>query len=396
MPELGGTCDPRFERVHAALAANIDTRVESGASIYVEIDGEPVVDLWGGWRDQERMVPWTEDTIVNLWSTTKNVTSLAVLTLVDRGEIDLYTPVAHYWPEFSQNGKDRIQVRHLLSHTSGVSGWEQPFRVEDEYDLEASTAKLARQAPWWEPGTASGYHASTFGHLNGELVRRVTGKTLGRFIADEIAGPLEADFHIGLDDIDFGRVASLCLPAGVDFPDSPPYLSLAPSVAETVAGKTLAGTASGVFPNPAVLGNTPEWRRAEIGASNGHSNARGVGRILSAITHDGVSRGVQLLSPKTIDLIFEEQADGIDLFLNRSMRWGIGYGLAPDQETGSDLFIRPGSKTCYWGGWGGSIAIMDVDRHVTFCYAPNQMHVGDYQRIRAEYCNLVYAGLDRS
>jgi hypothetical protein len=149
-------------------------------------------------------------------------------------------------------------------------------------------------------------------------------------------------------------VAFLCLPAGVSFPDSPPYLSLDPSVRETVAGKTLAGTASGVFPNPAALGNTPEWRRAEFGASNGHSNARGIGRILSAITHDGVSRGVHLLSPKTIDLIFEEQANGIDLFLNRPMRWGIGYGLAPDQATESDLFIRPGNKTCYWGGWGGS------------------------------------------
>ena len=160
--------------------------------------------------------PWTEDTIINVWSTTKTVTSLAALVLVDRGEIDPYAPVAQYWPEFGENGKEHVEVRHLLSHTSGVSGWEPPFPTEDIYDRELH-GRLATQAPWWEPGTASGYHAQNLGHLVGELVRRVTGKTLKRFVAEEIAGPLDADFHIGVGDADWGRIAPVVPPPPLPF-----------------------------------------------------------------------------------------------------------------------------------------------------------------------------------
>ena len=341
MADLGGICDPRFEPVRDALAASIGAGVEVGASLYVAVDDEPVVDLWGGWRDPERTVPWTEDTIVNVWSTTKMVTSLAVLVLVDRGEIDVRAPVARYWPEFGQNGKERVQVRHLLSHTSGVSGWDQPFRIEDLYDLRESTARLARQAPWWEPGTASAYHASNFGHLCGELVRRVTGKTLGRFVAEEVAGPLDADFHIGLGDADFTRVAALCPPSATR-PLSAPFSSN--PAAEAVRSRTLAGSIGGQCPDPTALGNTPEWRRAEIGASNGHGNARGIGRIVSALTHGGISRGVRLLSPETVELIFQEQASGTDLYLNAPVRWGVGYALAAEREAAGRPYGVPAAR----------------------------------------------------
>ncbi|MGH3410549.1 MAG: serine hydrolase domain-containing protein, partial [Streptosporangiaceae bacterium] len=193
MAEVSGTCDARFEPVRAALAEQLDSGNDVGASIYVDVDGQAVVDIWGGWRDAEHSSPWTEDTITNVWSTTKTVTNLATLMLADRGLLDPFAPVARYWPEFAENGKERIEVRQIMSHTSGVSGWDAPFTVEDMYDWELSTSRLAAQKPWWEPGTASGYHANNQGHLLGELVRRVTGQPLKAFVASEIAGPLGAD-----------------------------------------------------------------------------------------------------------------------------------------------------------------------------------------------------------
>ena len=175
MAELSGTCDARFDAVRDALQRNIDSGEEVGAAVVVDLDGEIAVDLWGGFRDEARTDPWTRDTITNVWSTTKTVTSLAALMLVERGQLDVYAPVAAYWPEFAANGKQDVLVRHLLSHTSGVSGLDQPAVTEDMYDWEKSTARLAAQAPWWAPGTASGYHALNFGHLIGEVVRRITG-----------------------------------------------------------------------------------------------------------------------------------------------------------------------------------------------------------------------------
>lgn len=174
-PQLQGTCHEQFQAVRAALEANLRTGEELGASLVVDVDGEAVVDLWGGHRDTDRSTAWTRDTISNVWSSTKTVTSLAALMLLDRGELDVDAPVSKYWPEFAAAGKGDVEVRHLLAHTSGVSGWALPFTVEQMYDWDASTQRLAGQAPWWEPGTASGYHAGNYGHLVGELVRRVSG-----------------------------------------------------------------------------------------------------------------------------------------------------------------------------------------------------------------------------
>ena len=209
---LGGTCSARFDPLRELFAAKLESGEDLGASLAVNIDGEMVVDLWGGWADEARTVPWTENTITNVFSTTKTMTALAALVLVDRGELDLDATVAKYWPEFAARGKAGIKVRHLLSHTSGVSGWEQPITLEDVYDWDKSTALLAAQAPWWEPGTASGYHVLNYGHLIGEVIRRITGQRLGEFFAAHIAGPLGADFHIGLPPSEFHRVANVVPP----------------------------------------------------------------------------------------------------------------------------------------------------------------------------------------
>jgi CubicO group peptidase (beta-lactamase class C family) len=376
MSTLQGVSDPRFDRLREAIEANLANGTEIGLSLCVDVDGESIVDVWGGWRDRERTVAWTEDTIVNVWSTTKAVTSLAVLMLVDQGDLDVYAPVTKYWPEFGQNGKEAVEVRHLLSHTSGVSGWELPFAPEQMFDVATSTAKLAGQAPWWEPGSAAGYHANNFGHLNGELVRRVTGKTLGQFVAEEIAAPLNADFHIGLADEDVQRVATIY---------GPPTTTL-PAPRDDVAAdwpiqrKTLAGC----FTVPS-RGNDADFRRAEIGATNGHGNARALARMLAAVSNGGTSQGVQLLSPDTIDLIFDVQSDGVDLVLALPLRWGIGFAL----ESAGVPYVR-GSRTCFWGGWGGSMGIMDVERHVTIGYAMNQMQPATLgSDVAAQYISLI-------
>ncbi|MDR2280261.1 MAG: beta-lactamase family protein, partial [Gordonia sp. (in: high G+C Gram-positive bacteria)] len=181
MTTIHGTCDPRFDALRDEFAARLDSGEELGASVCVMLDGEAVVDLWGGHADADRTERWGRDTIVNVFSITKTMTALCALILVDRSLLDLDRPVAHYWPEFAANGKDGVLVRHLLSHTSGVSAWERPVALEDIYDTEAAAARLAEQPPWWEPGTASGYHALNFGHLIGELIRRIDGRSLGDF-----------------------------------------------------------------------------------------------------------------------------------------------------------------------------------------------------------------------
>ena len=374
MAEVHGSCDDRFSAVREALARNLDGD-ELGASVAVDLDGETVVDLWGGYRDEERTTPWTEDTIVNGWSTTKTVLSLAALMLVERGELDVHAPVADYWPEFAAKGKKDIEVRHLMSHTSGVSGWDPPFSIKDMYDWDTSTERLAAQAPWWEPGTASGYHANNQGHLVGEVIRRITNKTFKQFVADEIAKPLGADYQIGARESDWDRIAPVVPPPPmeIDFasldPASPLYRTFTGPVAS-------AGAA-----------NSPEWRHADMGALNGHTNARGLLQVMRTLTLGG--SGPVKLSDKTVDLVFQQQSDGVDLVLMVPFRFGIGYCL------GSPLIpYVPEGRTFYWGGWGGSMIIMDLDRRLTISYVMNRMAPGILGSDRAEsYVGAVYSAL---
>src|SRR5262245_58154595 len=205
-----GLCIPRFEPLRRVFAHLIESGQDLGVSLALTVDGEFALDLWGGWADEARTRRWQRDTITNVFSTTKTMVALAALVLVERGQLDLDAPVARYWPEFAAAGKSGVLVRHILSHTSGVSGWEQPVTLEDVlHDGDKCTALLAAQAPWWTPGTASGYHSYTMGFLVGEVVRRITGRRFGRFFVDEIAGPLGADFHIGLARSDFARVSNV-------------------------------------------------------------------------------------------------------------------------------------------------------------------------------------------
>lgn len=275
------------------------------------------------------------------------VTSLAALLLVDAGELDIHAPVARYWPEFAAAGKQDVLVRHLLSHTSGVSGLEHPTRLADLYDVRATADRLAAQAPWWRPGSASGYHVLTYGHLVGELVHRLTGLSLREFVREQIAGPLAADFRIGLPDNDFARVADVIVPP-LDFDTE----ALGP---DTVAYRTLTGPSFDAA--------------ADLGAANGHGNAEALIDILAPLARGGDHAGGRLLRPDTIDLIFDQQSCGADLVNGLHLRWGIGYAL-PDPRTAEWI---PDGRIAFWGGWGGSMVIADLDRRTTIAYVMNNM-----------------------
>lgn len=366
MAEVHGSNDPRFDAMRGVMAGSLDSGDDVGASVAVMLNGEMVVDLWGGFTDEARTTPWKADTITNVWSSTKTMMALSALMLHSRGELDFDAPVAKYWPEFAANGKENVLVRHLLSHTSGVSGWEQPVEVADIYDWEKSTSMLAAQAPWWEPGTASGYHALNQGHLVGEVIRRITGMKLGEFFRTQVAEVVGADFHIGLDPGAFDRIANVIPPPplAIDFSALDP---------DTVAFKTFTG------PRPsAETAWTTQWRRADIGAANGHGNARSMALVQSGISNGGVVNGQQLLSPSSIDQIFREQARGIDQVLMMPMCFGIGYGLPSEL-----LPLPPGRRLCFWGGWGGSLVVNDLDNRMTFAFAMNKMGQGTVGDTRA-------------
>lgn len=361
MAEISGYTIDDLAPMQGVLSGLIDGGDDLGASVAVTIEGETVADFWGGWTDSERTMPWMQDTIVNCWSITKTMTCLAALVLVDRGELDLDARVGHYWPEFAKQGKGDVLVKQLLSHTSGVSGWDQPILIDDIYDRERSTSLLAQQAPWWEPGTASGYHTTSQGHLVGEVIRRVSGRTLGEFFLEDIAGPLEADFSIGLPLDQHHRVSPVVPPP----PDPLEGEGLEPSSPEL---RTLLGPV--IEPEVA---NTTSWRLAEIGAANGHGNARAVAKIQAIVANGGTVGGVNLLSAETIDRIFEVQADGIDLVLGIPVKFGIGYAL-PNVETFP--YVPQDGRVCLWGGYGGSMVILDLDRRMTIAYTMNQMAPG--------------------
>ena len=362
-PMVHGRCDSRFAAVRDAFAANFEADREVGSSFAATLNGELVVDLWGGYADAAKTRQWQEDTIVNVFSTTKAMTALAAHVLVERGQLDVDAPVARYWPEFAQAGKERVTVRHLLGHTAGLAAIRPALPTEALYDWVRMVEVLAAEAPWWEPGTANGYHALTFGYLVGELIHRITGKTPGVFFRDEVAVPLGADFHIGLAPSEDSRVAEMVPPTTAELAAAGAPTSLD---RETLAGKTLGNP-----PLRAEFANRPEWRRAEIPAANGHGNARSVARVMALLACGGELDGVRLLSERTIAASIEEQRYAKDLVLGFKMRWGLGFML-----TSNHLPLGPNPRTFGHGGWGGSLGFADLDARVGWAYIMNKMSPG--------------------
>lgn len=339
--ELQGTCREDFDPVRKALEANFADG-DVGASCAVSVGGEIVVDLWGGHADLGRQHRWQADTIVNVWSTTKMMTALCVLMLHDRGDLSLDEPVATYWPEFAANGKEAVLVRHVMGHTAGLPAFDDLVDDVDLFDWHACCARLAAQAPRWTPGDGSGYHAETQGWLNGEIVRRVTGTTVGEFFRTEVAEPLGADFHFAVGDGDLARVAD--------------------------TSTFQADMASEHSRRSAGLVNTIGWRQLEMPASGGHGNARSIVQSLSPLANGGGG----LVSPNTIERIFEVQAEGVDRMLGRELKLGIGYGL---NHPAAPLGVN--DRTIWWAGWGGSMCVVDLENQMVVAYAMNQMRGDD-------------------
>jgi len=365
MAEIQGTVESGFEGVREALASNLDSGADVGASAAVIVDGRVVVDIWGGHQDEARTEPWERDTIINVWSTTKTMAALCALVLADRGELDYHAPVANYWPEFKANGKESVEVCHLLSHSAGLSGWQEPMQPFDLYDWEKATSLLAAQEPWWPPGTANGYHAITQGYLVGEVVRRITGKSIGTFFAEEIARPLGADFYIGTPADCDDRVARVIPPPPL------PTEGLDP---ESIAVRTLTNP-----PLSAEQSWEIDWRRSEIPAAGGHGNARSVATVQSVLACGGEVNGVRVLSDSGCGRVLEEVSYTPDLVLGVPLRFGMGYGLnSPDTP------LSANARTCFWGGWGGSLVVVDLDARMVVAYVMNKMGegtLGDFRGI---------------
>ena len=363
--KIDGKCDARFARMRAAFAQNFIERGDVGTAVAVMIDGDQVVDLWSGYADKARTRPWSRDTIVNVYSATKGVTATCLNRLVDQGRVDLDAPVATYWPEFAQAGKESLRVRWLLSHRAGLPAVRKTLPSDALLNWDLMTSALAEEAPWWEPGTRHGYHALTFGYLVGEVVRRVTGKSLGAYCREEITGPLGVDFHIGLGARDDSRCAEV-----IAAPPPPPGESNPLSAAVTSDPVSIAAKALNNPPGALRLSmiNSSAWRRAEVPAANGHTNARALSRFYGALARGGEIDGVRVLSPSQIEQCYTEQSNGIDAVLSVPMRFGLGYRLTqPAAKYG------PNPHTFGHTGAGGSLGFADPDAKIGFAYTMNQM-----------------------
>lgn len=364
---IHGFCDPRFESVRKVFRRGFESGAELGAAVCITVDGEAVVDLWGGWIDEERTRPWERDTLANVYSSTKGITAIAAHQLVDQGKLDLDAPVATYWPEFAAGGKAEVPVHHLLSHRAGLAAVRKSLPPGALYEWDGMVEALAEQEPWWEPGTAHGYHALTYGWLVGEVIRRVTGRSVGTVVRESIADPLGVEFHIGCGPELDKRIADL-VQGPIHLPEQGAGFDL---VAEIL--KDPQGLLAKAFANPPVIGlaNKREWRAAEIPAANGHTNAWSLARIYAALALGGQIDGVRLLATESIERARTEQAHGPDRVLPLSTRLGLGFFLPTEQEP-----LGPNSNAFGHGGAGGSYGHADPEHRLSFGYVMNLMHQG--------------------
>lgn len=380
MLTIDGHCEPRFTAVREAFFRNFTERGDHGASVCVYVDGARVVDCWGGWADAARTRPFGPDTIVSVASTTKGPVALAAHMLAERGKLDLDAPVARYWPEFGQAGKEAIPVRWLLSHRAGLPAIRRALPPEALFDWTAMTEALAETPPWWTPGERHGYHALTFGHLVGEVIRRVDGRSVGVFLREEVTGPLRADFFVGVPEAVDARAAQV-------LPPPPPTEA---TIWDTLLadGASLPGRAFLNPLRPAGLENTRAWRAAEIPAANGHTSARGVARMYAALARGGELDGVRLLAPDAIERAIVEQSRGRDAVLTLPTRFATGFMLGMPEGI---FECGPGRRSFGHPGRGGSIGFADPDARIGFGYVTNQYQTATARHPDRRVASLVDA-----
>jgi len=359
VPSIEGFCEERFAPVRAALADNFRDRGELGAAVSITIEGQPVVEVWGGWMDAARTVPWRRDTLVDVFSIGKAMVTVCVLMLVDRGEVALDSPVARYWPEFAAAGKGGVTVRTLLSHRAGLPAVRRDVSEAEIYDWDALTGALAAEEPWWEPGSTHGYHVNTFGFLTGEIVRRVSGASIGEFFRREVAAPLDADFHFGLDREHDARAAEYVFGG-----EAAEFTEGVEEPAPLDMDADRAFMLGRVYLNPPALSgigtvNTRAWRDAEIPSANGHATAWAVTRIYGALG--------ELLGAPTLAEAIRPHSEGIDFVLGRPSRFGLGFQLTQPERP-----LGPSPRSFGHFGAGGSLGFADPDAQLSFAYVMNK------------------------
>jgi CubicO group peptidase (beta-lactamase class C family) len=360
--EISGTCPTEFAGVREEFERNFGERGEVGAALVVYLGGEKVIDLCGGHRDGARSEPWEPDTLVNVYSTTKGWLAGAMNMLADRGELDLEAPVTRYWPEFGQNGKGSVLVRHLLTHQAGLPAPSVDVPDEAVYDQDVMAKALAESTLYWMPGDNQGYHAATFGWLNSEVLRRVTGISAGAFVREQIAGPLGADLWIGLPESEDARTAETLVPVA---PADPSASVVAAAMADPT---TLSYRVFNNPPRPPKVANTRRWRAAEIPSSNGHASADGLARYYAALGLGGELDGVRLMSDEAVANAAKERVTSADAILVMKTSRSLGFML-PLAEQGDPR----GPAAFGHAGMGGSLGYADPEHRLGFGYVMNQM-----------------------
>ena len=361
--KIEGTSDPKFSRVKDAFASNFESGGEVGAAVAIELDGRPVVDLWAGHADRARSRPWTRDTLVNVYSTTKGLTAICAHRLVDQGRLDLDAPVARYWPEFAQAGKGKIPVRFLLSHRAGLPAVRKPLPREAFFKWDTMCAALAEQEPWWEPGKGFGYHAITYAWLVGEVIRRVSGKTPGTYFREEIVEPLGLDAHIGLAAVHDRRTADIIGAPPPKPGQSNPMMEMLRDP-ESMSAKAIANPPIDIVGDA----NTRAWREMELPSANGHATARSLARVYGALGRGGEVDGFRVLTPASIVRCYTEQSRGMDLVMRVLGRISLGFML-----TSPEIPMGPNPHPFGHPGAGGSLGFADPEAKIGFGYVMNQM-----------------------
>jgi CubicO group peptidase (beta-lactamase class C family) len=360
---IHGSCVDGFDKVRAAFASNFAERDDIGAAVAVWVEGDLVVNLWGGCADAAGRRPWRADTLASIFSGTKGLTATCVHLLADRGELDLDAPVAKYWPEFAQAGKEDITIAMVLAHRSGVIGPRTRLHWAESTDWDSVCSHIAAAEPWWEPGTAQGYHMVTFGFILGEVVRRVTGRTLGQYLRTEIAEPLGIDVHIGLPRREHHRCADM-----INKPHIRDVLSDggAPGNPTSLAEHPMAGlsVAMGFVPDDELGSNELDvWRESEFPSTNAHVTALGMATFYNALAQE------KLLSREHMELVRVSQG-GFDTDVVLGPRvadhgWGLGFMLNQRRVAG------PNAKAFGHGGSGGSFAFVDLEHRIGYAYVMN-------------------------
>lgn len=356
---IQGECAAGFEAVREAFEQNFALEDEMGAAVSVVVDGCTVVDLWGGWKDRHGTRPWERDTIVCMMSVAKAVSATCLHMLVDRGQVDLDAPVARYWPEFAQSGKEGVLVRHVLDHTAGLPVLNEKLHTEAMFDHALMVGALARQAPLSPPGTQAAYHIHNQGFLIDEIVRRVDGRTLPTFLREEIASPLGLDYQFGLSDADQARCA--------DFIQATEGTIFA---ARNGDPTKIVSRAWDQLPDPLDL-NSRQWREATITSASGHGNARAIARLYAALARGGELDGVRLMSSTTRDQAISEQHNMTEAMMDRPYHQALGYLLTSEPI----VWMGPGKRSFGHHGVGGSIGLGDPEGKVGFGYSMNKMHM---------------------